>query len=289
MTDYVPAERATTIRQPSTANLMIDSDDRNFTVYPSPYKFQINKPNALINGFFTRVATTEVVLEWCSPNISADLSSNILSFDISGVGANTFNGTSSVTLPDGMYYVSEVVEAWIHGMNQLTGTTGATFILNNSVGLPYIDISGAKVTVNPTNLSILLDLSGNLVNTQVIGFGCPDIRPLRYIDFVSSQLTYAQEVKDASTSDDVRDVLCRWYFSEDVPEQLDSLGFPIYMGYKAFRRRRLFNPPKQIRWENNLPVGNLSFELYGPAGEILETPTYSSDVQWLMTLQISEV
>ena len=57
-----------TIRNPSTANLLIDSLDRT-SGYSSD--FLIAKPNSILNGFFTRLAVAEVVLDWCVANISS--------------------------------------------------------------------------------------------------------------------------------------------------------------------------------------------------------------------------
>lgn len=289
MTDYVPAEKAMPIRYPSTANLLVDSDDRNHTNNPSPWDFQIARNNSLLNGFFTRVGTTEVVLEWCLPNISDTLGSNEFTIDISGVGGNTHNATSTVTLPNGFFTVEDTIDAIVGSLNATSGTTGATFTVINSVGRISIDVSGAVVRIDngDTLLNSNLDALAPTF-TNDFTFGCPDLRPYRYVDFVSSQLTYAQDLKDASTAQNVRDVLCRWYFAEDTEELADGYGFPILMGYKQFRRRRIFNPPKQIRWEPNLPIGQLSFQVYDPMGALLPyDPAYSSD--WLMTLQVSEV
>ena len=93
-------------------------------------------------------------------------------------------------------------------------------------------------------------------------------------------------MKDASTAKIVRDVLVRWYFAFDQPPTLDKYGFPILMGYTAFCLRRTYSPPKQIRWESNMPLGNLAFQLYDPSGNLVEMDAASS---WGMTLQVSEV
>jgi hypothetical protein len=68
------------------------------------------------------------------------------------------------------------------------------------------------------------------------------------------------------------------------------------MGYSAFQVRRIFSPPKQIRWEPNLPVGNLAFQVYGNRSggesELLDFALISNaggNINWLMTLQVSEV
>lgn len=100
-----------------------------------------------------------------------------------------------------------------------------------------------------------------------------------------NQLTYNQAVKDASTSPNERDVLCRWYFDYDNQTPTDGYGFPILMGYAPFCLRRLFNPPKQIQWETNIPVGNLSFQLYDDDGTLVPV---NSRTEYLMTLQVSE-
>ena len=59
------------------------------------------------------------------------------------------------------------------------------------------------------------------------------------------------------------------------------------MGYTRFVRRRLYNPPKQIKWQPNQPMGNLSFQVYGDDGDLVTADLLDSN--WLMTLQLSEV
>ena len=68
--EFVPSEKAFPIRVPSTANLMIDSADRDADMFLFPNSFSIIKTNSILNGFFTRVGTTEVVLDWFQGNIS---------------------------------------------------------------------------------------------------------------------------------------------------------------------------------------------------------------------------
>jgi hypothetical protein len=57
------------------------------------------------------------------------------------------------------------------------------------------------------------------------------------------------------------------------------------MGYRPFNYRRLYNPPKQIRWDNIQPVGNLTFQVYNDQGVLAPMRTTTN---WLMTLQLSE-
>jgi hypothetical protein len=282
MVDYVPIEKGTTIRQPSTANLMISSLDRNLENYPNPFDFQITKKQSILNGFFTRIGITEVCLDWCVHNLDAANGTSSLIVDLSGA-ANTV-----ITLPTGNYTVAECLDALVAALNALTGTTGQTFSISNANGNPLrIVVNVGNFKFDDSSLADKLDIvmaaPANFVYVR-----CPDLQPFTYIDFVSNQLTYAQDLKDSSTTEYDRDVLCRWYFAEDTQETYDKYGFPILMGYKRFFRRRIFSPPKQIRWEPNLPIGNLSFQVYTDQKEIIENSATESTA-WYMTLQISEV
>lgn len=289
---FVFEERSTTIRQPSTANLMVSSRDRTDAGETSAWDFQISRGQNLINGFFTRIGTTEVVLDWCQENVSVVLDNDFFVMDLSGTGGNTYSGSHTFFLPDSSYTVAELLNEMVVQFNNYSSTSGATMSITS--GYPIsLDISGAQLPVDASGLAILpsggiwdyLDIGRDDNDPSAILIGCPDLRPYYYLDFLSPQLTYAQDVKDSSTNTQPRDVLVRWYFSEDVPEQLDSLGFPILMGYKPFSRRRIFNPPKQIKWTNSLPVGNLSFQVVGSDNKVIDRLT---DGEWLMTLQLSE-
>lgn len=275
-------DRATTIRPPSTANLMVDSADRNSNNYPSAFDFQIVKSQSIMNGFFTRVGATEVVLEWCEPNINGDII-----FDVSGASTR-----SNVTIPfgDNTMTVKQLIDSIVAIYNDATtpkpaGTTLATSL--NDFGTRGFDLTGGKFRVisTPLALALGLDLDPSLSDFKAIN-GCTDLRAYRYLDIISPNLTYAQDLKDNSTQALNRDVIVRWYMAEDVPENLDAYGYPILMGYTPFVRRRLFNPPKQIKWDGNLPLGNLQFQVYDQDGNLL--PPSDTKTQFLMTLQLSE-
>ena len=273
-------ERGLVFRPPATANLMIDSADRPNPTTTSPFDFQITRSQALLNGFFTRVATTEVVLEWCQSNVQQ----GTIGVDISGVA-------HTITVGGGIYTVADLLDDIVLQLDDLAVPVYNFDILQQQ-GKVYIysgnDNLDFEFTSDPDDILARLDIQLNVnASTQIVG--CPDLRPHRYIDFVCNQLTYPQDLKDASSQQSTRDVLCRWYFADDSPEPLDAYGFPILMGYVRFARRRLFNPPKYIKWDNNLPVGNLSFQIYGEDGNILTVPAGDEEeTNWLMTLQLSE-
>jgi len=295
MTDFTPSERATTFRQPSTANLMVNSDD-GLSVEQS-YNVTIQKPNALMNGYFTRIGLTEMVLNWNIPNISALYGNHRLIYDTSG-------GTpTQIILFTSIYTVENALLQLVKDMTDASGVHGGltwTAAVYNGVAalIPSASVF-AKFTGGLAEQLEIYDASGATYSPTSPLFlpQTIDLRPYKFIDITSSQLTYAQDLKDASTSRLARDVICRFYFSWDSPPQIDGLGFPIRMGYTAFDVRRTFSPPKQIKWEQNLPIGNLTFEVFGddglPAVKMTTVTdafdnTYA-DASWLMTLQVSEV
>jgi len=279
MVDYRPAEKGVVIRMPSVANLMVDSDDRKSAVDPTHWQFQITKSQALLNGYFTRIAATEVVLDWFEPNISATLGNDTFTV-VKTSGPTTY----TVTLSPGSYTVAQALDAIVSELN--AAGTGLTWSIDGIGANCSLEATGA-FTITETLLSVALafnDAAPSATNSFLFG---PDLRPTRYIDFTSSDLTYNQNVKDGTTNTFDNNVLCRWYFAWDNPPVLDAYGFPILMGYTEFCCRRLFSPAKQIKWEPNMPIGNLNFRVVDPDNS---PPTYTQPkTSWQMTLQLSEV
>ena len=280
---------------------MVDSADRNSIIdasgvdISSPWNFAITKRQSLINGYFSRVGTTEVTLEWCIPNVSSELGNNTFEIrDASGIVVGVTVNTATQTVQeclDNLVAKLELVRAWGWVIDQIFGE----YVLTNN--------DGEEFRILPGKLAKQLGLNyyDNIETPFQVGHPiiCPDIRPYRYIDFVCNQLTAVQDVKDASTQPQNVDVLCRWYFADDSPNILDGYGFPVLQGYTKFVQRRIFNPPKQIKWEQNFPVGGyLQFQVLDPSGNILPEPEFDDAwtnfdnipprSNWLMTLQMSE-
>jgi hypothetical protein len=277
MVDYIPAEKGVVIRMPSVANLMVDSSDRT-PAYPTPWQFQITKPQSLLNGFFTRVAATEVVLNWFEPNIVTGSNDE---FTIEVTATST---SYTINLNQGTYTVAQVLDYIVDALND--EGTGLTWSITGVGANCLLEATGA-FTIEETPLSLLLAFNANAPSSTYFGLFGPDLRPARYIDFTSSDLTYCQNVKDGTTNKFDNNVLCRWYFAWDNPPVLDEYGFPILMGYTPFSCRRLFSPAKQIKWESNMPIGNLNFKVVNEFNRLPNSLRVSTS--WQMTLQLSEV
>lgn len=284
---------ATTIRQPSTANLMIDSLDRPDALNTNAGDFQITKQYSILNGFFTRIGTTEVVLEWNLPNISMDQP-----WAIDGTFSVLIGATPhTVTVTTGNYTVQQCLDEIVSLLNAVSAP--AVFSIGTT---PFVSLDcTANFTVVSTNLSAALGFEDSAPQAafQQVGYQHPpNIQGVRYIDFLSPTLTYNQDLKDATTMKTAYDVLCRWYMAntDSSSSFLDGYGFPLYPGYMSFHERRLFNPPKQIKWDPIQVLGNLSFQVYFYPSIYTNAwtqnqatlPLTTYGYEWLMSLQVSE-
>ncbi len=121
---YSSTDKATTVRQATTANFLIDSRDRvGFTTglgNESAANFLINKNNNLLNGFFTRIIPNEVRLDWCIDNIHSYWGNDTIQI----IPSNFNTSTISVTLPSGEYTVAQT-------LNYITSNFNANVIASS--------------------------------------------------------------------------------------------------------------------------------------------------------------
>lgn len=302
-------------RFPSTANFLVDSNDRPNTISTTASNFTITKANSLFNGFFTRFALTEMVLTWMIPNISATAGNNL-------VFVNAAAGAKTITIPDGFYNVKQCLDTLLAKLNAATpGGFGAGYFgLRNSTTFAGVQelyttnstafwfSSGTSVTYGTVLAGLAEALSiptytsspGGAVPTAY-SIISPNIVPYDYIDIVSPQLTAQQDLKDSSTSQTSPDVIYRWVFADDAPQGVDAYDYPILQSYKAFKLRRYLSFPKQIRWDPLSPLGQVQFQILNNAGEELEYNYYrqgggavdvaagAERVEFNMLLLVSEV
>ena len=286
----------TTIRQPSTANLFIDSADRTSG---TAGKFSISKQQNILSGYFTRLAVVEMVLDWRINNIS--LAFNNLTFQVT-LPVSGLIYTASL-LP-GNYTVSAILDSILAGLQAdavLAPPAGGVVIALTNTPIAGVVTTETYLTMedtagNPVNFivtaGVLQTQLGMIVEpapgNSIVGCIDPNVQPYRYVDFICSALTYQQGLKDATTALSDRDVLYRWYFaSEDEPNR-DARGYPILQGYLPFLLRRYLSYPKQIKWDTQQPLGQLLFELYGNSSVPIDVPNFPKTLEWQMTLLISE-
>ena len=229
------------IRPSATASLCIDSDDRyaNYGVRRTnptyPFKINIQKNEAILNGFFKRIALTEFRMNWTLPNISSAWGNNqIIMKWKSGSSVQT---DLLITIPDGFYTASQMATAIQAEINETTSfkvqvadltedfftfipdpslasvvTFYFTAVASPSTGFPNIN----------TNVRQLIDMlnipSFTTYQTSIIS-GIVNMRPTDYFDVVCSQLTYNQKLKDSSSAPITRDNMVRIYLDDTTKSQ----------------------------------------------------------------------
>jgi hypothetical protein len=220
-------------------------------------------------------------MDWAIPNIQASYGNNTFT---ATVGANT----ATVTLPDGFYNAKQVLDTLVLLLN---ATALDNFSITTSTyGVGAYLTNSADWTFTATELSNALGmLSGTVGAIRSKFVQSPYLLPSAYYDFVSDSLTYNQDLKDGTTSSfSNNNVVYRWYMAWDNNTDRDAYGFPILQGYFPFIQRRYLAFPKQIKWENNMPIGQLQFRLLDSFGNppILIS---NDELEYSMTLLVSEV
>jgi hypothetical protein len=312
-------DRAITVRPSSSALFCVDSADRyasyneRATGATTPYTFRITKNESLLNGFFTRIALTEIVFPYWIPNINSK--TDMIAFSDNG-GALT-----PLTIAAQGFYSPSALAAALEGALVIaTGNAGLTvsytngvfvFNTNNADTISFArgNFASPGAKLNEFQLYDLLNLSGPGVNGQTVAAtslvsGVTRCRYTEYIDIVSAPLTYNQDLKDGSSDPIVRDMICRVYIEDETsniipvyktvaPEGAVMTQDVAIPGTYPFTIYRKFPMPKQILWNNTSPLGNLVFEVYDDKGQILSShqgAVYpdSTMPDWRLTLLVSE-
>ena len=295
---------AVTSRPPATANFFVDSVDR---ASGGAGDFVISKNESLFNGFFNRLTVNEVVLDWGVPNISPWWENNTISITNLAAGGST----QTLVLPQGFYTALDCIAQIIDAATPAFAgdpipIVFSTLFQNGTLLLiASQDFRINWVAVPPATRPSARDLARLLfvppqLNVTITGAtgvapSSPYLLGTRYVDIVSQQLTYNQELKDNTTATIRRDVLYRWYFAQDnVPLEYDEIPFtlaaaapapavqvlvktnlPVLQGYTSFVARRTPPYPKQIRWSPEQPIGQVSFQVYDDRGRLMDMRNFA--------------
>jgi hypothetical protein len=241
VSDYLSAnadegDNVVTIRPSATALFGIDSDDRyedylrRRTTPTYPFRFNIQKNESLLNGFFKRLALTEFRLNWTLPNLSSAWGNNVLTLWYSN-NPGVSSASTTIIVPDGFYDVNDIA---LELQNQIRSQTGLTFYVTMNATNDY-SISFKP----PASYSIFFQSQGSrereLVDllsvpsresvvgeppagyySTIIQSGVPNMRAMDYMDIVCSQLSYNQNLKDSTSAKVSRDMIARIYLDDMV-------------------------------------------------------------------------
>jgi hypothetical protein len=314
----------TPFRPPAVAMLTIDSRDRvridPATGYridtTSPYQILINKGQSVMNGFFTRVAVTEINMQWNSPNVieSGPCKNNTLTFE-----EDVTNTTYTVEIDEGFYTPEALATAIQNNLNAGAGAFGCTawtVAYNRQTNIFVIEIDSP--TINPPLIRIRPENVGfndDLLNIMGLSYP-PSTFALRiagsyasmiytpYFDIVSDSLTKKQNVRDNGTSFLTgQNLLARVYLAEPgINSRLATSGTPLetnVIGSTPFNLYRDYNTPKQIYWDAQEFINVIDLRLVDYKGRTLYSQPQlpGSEVtqakcgeaaQFQLTLQVTE-
>jgi len=304
---------AVSVRPSSTALFTINSadrygtigDKRDSTVFISPYDFTIRKNESLLNGFFTRMAVTEVVFPVTLPNVSG--STNYMAVTIQVGSASP---TSSIYTPGASFFTPpeiaadlqtylRTLDASLSGATCVYGATGnPQFVIDANTATTSITFS--PVAQNTTNFPYssdqiqLFDMFGfTAANCATNGSGLlfsqsTFFQKYQYFDIVSTLLTGNQNLKDSTTSPIDRTILCRLYVDYENSYNVPASNADFApAGTTPITIYRKFPVPKFVQWDVKQPVGQLNFQVYDQDGVLLDPAIFGS-MDWKMSVLVSE-
>lgn len=328
-------DRAVTVRPSSTAVFAVDSDDRyktynerrNSPTYP--FSFSITKNESLFNGFFSRIAVTELRMYWTLPNISSAWGNNQIQVAWLAGGVPPPAG-AVITMPTAFYTIQDFCDVFQAQLRAIAGNPlpnvtvtraedGSIVVqTNTATTIQFGPLVNSVAQANTRQLFDMLNFPPPTAYSAVVLSGIPNMKPTDFVDIVSPQLTYNQDLKDGTSAPTTRDVLCRIYLDDKAgplaPPTFTSTTAPPYdlvpsfvngnnqNGILPFVLYRQFTQPKQILWNKAQPLGNLTFQMYDDQGRSIQDlwtaafPPASSTVGfrfansfvWNMTLLVSE-
>lgn len=145
MSSGAPFETGTPIRQPATALLCVDSADAGKYVDTSgnpqkyitggfrsdtttPAEIQINKQTPLLFGYMTRLALTEIAMEWSTPNVNER--NNTLTIVLTEINAVTTQ-FCRIRIAESFYLPQELATEVEYWLNELEATADWTVTYND--------------------------------------------------------------------------------------------------------------------------------------------------------------
>lgn len=305
-------------RPPASAQLSINSIDRyasaqnpvaqyalfeNANAQNTPASdFIITVQRPLLSGYFTRLAVSQVQLDWKVQTVTQGYNDQFQFKDMSN------NNIYLVNITPGYYNVYELaaaIETAVQGVGApwnaftcvFSDQLQALIMASNVAGLTFRLISNALIPgpqVFPVNtrLNNFFDMIGVVylnaafsLTTHTLG-NCRTI-PTRYIDICSRKLTQYMRVKDSETSfNPDTAVLCRVYMTPPNQRTLiDASGnlpgsFPFTLVWDP-------NTPKHIKWEPNQFIYDFDIQVKDEFGGLVPWSA-KKPFEFQMTLLASE-
>jgi hypothetical protein len=269
------------IRQPAVALLTVDTADRINPDTSLVNNIYINKQQTLMDGFFTRIALTELNYTWDIPNV------NTRNNTLTVIGAY---GTITATVNESYYTPTELAAALETALEAAATAANPGTPAENIFTVSYLDEFRA-FSIENNGFSFLIDAKPNGADlTYIMGLSnaitiedatlsytgafAPMIYT-PYFDIVSQQLTKKQNVKDNSTSVNTgQSLLARIYLTPDGFTKATPTDETDIIGCRPFTIHKEFQNPKQIYWDTKEFINVVDLRLVDKWGNLLfETAT----------------
>ena len=302
---------AETIRPPASAHLMVTSMDRyntanDMVLNPTPAtEFTINRGNYILQGYFNRLAISQIQFFWNIPNIT--VFNNFMSVKIAGTDLSGSIFTGNYSGPQLAQSLQALITnhpsynpAWVFEVvyNDLSGTIvgpadKAKF--NFSVAAPYtMSFNYANIpgiaSIRALGLYNTLQLNGQIDKpaTQFITSGYTTMLYTRYVDICSDKLTKFQRVKDTTTevSQTPPNVIARIYAVP--PNVAQNPAQPGQLFSEPWVMTIDYNTPKYIRWSPEEALNQIDFRVFDEFGNPLYWDNENSNWEFMMTILASE-
>jgi hypothetical protein len=279
---------ATTIRQPAYAEILVDSMDRykqGSTSFIDPIpttssSWRTNLPQYVLNGYFTRLAITQVQFAWNLPTIITGYNDKFILID-SNVGDVT------ITLPQG-YYTPNVMATTLQALIRLATTDNdysvvfaeGSFVISNTNAGTECCPQGGDFSSPDENERIyarcLHTLGFQLVQSATFNdtFNpyvgtTPTMLATRYIDILSSYISKFQDVKDSSTQTGLlfNNKIARIYAVP--PSNRIEIAPDAGPSANPFVMTIDYATPKMIMWNPDEALSNFDIQLRDENGDLV--------------------
>jgi hypothetical protein len=278
---------ATTIRQPAYAEILVDSMDRykqGSTSFVEPISttsssWRTNLPQYVLNGYFTRLAITQIQFAWNLPTIITGYNDEFVLVD-SNVGDVT------ITLPQG-YYTPNVMATTLQAQIRtatgdtdytVTFTEGSFVISNSTLGTECCpqggDLNGTAeeriasrclhtLGFQEVQSATVTDTFNPYVGTV------PTMLATRYIDILSSYISKFQDVKDSSTQTSLNynNKIARIYACP--PSNRIEIAPDAGPSANPFIMTIDYATPKMIMWNPDEALSNFDIQLRDENGDFV--------------------
>jgi len=270
---------------------------------PYSNNFNLQSPGALIYGYIQRIVVSQIQVQCNIPTVCDGLNDRLYITDDATATDYT------ITIPFG-YYNGEELAAYLDA--QFAATAGLSalaidvsydprngFIFESKAVPPkafyFPSLDEIRTFPGMTDaifssavktyrlLGITIANSEVDPGTQQNSTQWPNFLYTPYIDFYSDVLTNYQTIKDTNTSvAKPKGLIARVYLSGNGSVQYTAPTAAL--GTQPFVVTADLNSPKVIRWNPDVAVPSIDFQLRDCFGDLIPGPTMNYSTEWQMTL-----